>query len=492
MKTPWRVGKVSTENELLVVSFTSLGAVLLLVELNPTPKILHLCRVNSDPSLTENEKRNGFLDFLASLKRKKYPRVALVWSDGMTHRQMSMPGMPSEDLEKAFAWELKKKYYYNPDENYFGFNEVMPVEGAEGPENLYNIFYCDKTSASSKLSFVQELGLEIRSLVPGQAALASFVGQTVPTPEGDVLVCEMDGTVVRILVVRENKNMLVRQITLGSQELHFTDEVLGKVAEEIRKTIDFYEGQKYFRPVTKIVLTGAVEDAQRVNDFLSRQLQTKVLLPVIDPTLHSGLNEEDQNLLQSQSGLFAAALGAVFVDDESMNLVPDDIKTKNRQRRMHRWLNLALLGVGGIFFLIFVGTAANTHFMKEQAKGLEKEYNHINEKKKVFEAVLTDEKVRRLVYKGSVYSPSLLKELSLRTPAIIALDEMQYSRADGTVILRGQVNDAKRESLKSVTQYATTLSESQFFLSATVSNSSRDEENKVLIFEITCVLRGLL
>ncbi len=487
------VKKSSKDNELLTVAFTSHGATLLHVELGvPHPKILHYSVIHLDPSMTENERRNAFLNFLSSIKTKNYPRVAITWSDGMTFRQLNMPGMPPEDLQKAFDWDLKKKYYYNPDENHFGYSEVMEVEGTEGPEKLFNVFYCDKKFVGLRLSFIQGLGLEIRSLVPGQAALANFIGAAEPTAENDVLVCDLEETLVRILVVRENRNMLVRQVTLAAHEFNLTDEILVKIAEEIKKTIDYYESQKHFRPVTKVVLVGNVEDGERIHQFMAQHIETKIVWLNMEPFLSSALSAEDKNYLLSHPGVAAAGLGAVFLEEENINLVPDDIKTKNRERRLHQWLNIGLVGLGLTLSLVVGGAMANLNLMKSQIKILQNEHDKIEEKKKALETILDKEKVRRAVFKGEIYSPSLLKELSYRTPAVITLSELQYNRRDETLVLQGRITDAKRESIKSVSQYATNLSECSFFTSATVSNTNQDEESKTIQFEVTCVVKGLL
>lgn len=485
--------KRAVDNESLVLHFTHFGAMFLHLNLSAgRPEILHFSLVKVDPSMTEREKRNGFLDFLMLLKIKKYPRVEIVWADGMTFRQLEIPPMPPDDLMRAIEWDLKKQYYYNPEENLIGFSEVMEVEGAEGPEKLFSVFYCEKNAASARLSFVQNLGLEIQAMIPSQVALANFVSEAHPLPEHDVLICEMDGPLVRILITRDNRAMLVRQVTLGPQEISFTDEILMKITEEIKKTIDFYESKKNFRSVGKVVLTGMLEDEERVHAFLSRHMEAQVTRVDIESYLSGELDEEDKQFAKNNAGLFAAALGSVFFKEDTINLVPADIKTKNKEKRFQRWLNLALVGTAFLLFVVFLSMTAITRFVTSRMRILEKEYEEINRKKNIFESVLGMEKTRRAFFEGEVYSPALFKELSYRTPAIIMLNEMQYDRQEATLILRGEISDTSGENTKSVTQYAANLSESPFFTSVVVSNTYRDEEKKSLQFEVRCAVKGLL
>ncbi len=486
-------GKNSADNELLTVAFTSQSITLLHLELGvPRPKILRYSVIRQDASTSESERKTSIVDFLSSLKNKRFPDVAVTWSDGMTFRQLNMPKMPIEDLEKAFFWDLKKKYYYNQDENYFGYSEVMSVEGAESAEKLYNVYYCDKKSAAIWLSFVQNLGLEIRSLVPGQASLACFVAEAEPTPESDVLICELEDGLLRILVVRENHNMMVRQVVLGAAEPHLTDEILTKITDEIKKTIDFYESQKYFRPVEKVVMVSDAGDMERVHQFMTQHLDTKVVPLNIEPFLSSALKPDQKNYLINHPSVVASGLGAALLGDGRINLVPEEIKKKNRQRRSNKLLNFSLFGLGFLLFLVVVGATLHSDTLKAKLDIFKKQSQEIDEKKKSFESILYKEKARRRLFKGEIYFPSLLKELSYRTPTPITLTDIDYSAQAGNLTLRGQISDVTRESAKNVTQYATNLTDSPFIASAAVTSSYQDEEKKLLQFEIVCDVKALL
>jgi len=63
----------------------------------------------------------------------------------------SLPEMPQEDLVKALEWDLKKKFFFNSEENLFGFKEAAAVEGEGGAEKIYTVFYCENKTALPRL-----------------------------------------------------------------------------------------------------------------------------------------------------------------------------------------------------------------------------------------------------------------------------------------------------------------------------------------------------
>ncbi len=488
-----KTSKKSTDNDLVVIEWSVEGAVLSLLDMGGAqPKIKRFSRVRFDGNTTESEKQNAYAQFLSTIVAKQRPRTILCWSDGVTFRQISLPEMPHEDLMKAFDWELKKKYYFNPEENLFGYKEAMPVDGEEGPEKLYSVFYCENKVALPRLDFALTLGLDIQAVLPTQAALARFAAVMEPNPEKDSLICELTDVSARILTVRGDRNMLVRNVVLtGTEEGVLTDNVLSRVSEEIRKTIDFYEGQKFARPISKVVFVGAGCETARLLDFMGPKLNVPVLCPVLDNFISGSIDETDKNTVLSHPGILAASMGAALMPDDTLNLVPGDIKTKNRRTKMNRWLNLGLIGLGAVLFIVGSFTALRFQWTTTQIGAYRAEYDKLNESRQVLESLLNRSRVRRVTLKGSVPIYALLKDISLRTPGLIVLRQLQFNRLDDTITLTGELMDAKKESAKTVTQFATSLSESLFFQSATVTRSDQDDENKVIRFEINGVLKGL-
>jgi hypothetical protein len=463
---------------------------LMLVDMSG-PKIKRFARLGFDSAMTESEKKGAWAQFFSALPSKVLPRAVLCWPDGMTFRQLSLPPMPNEDLVKAIDWDLKKKYYYEPEENLLGYKEALTIDGEEGPEKLYSIFYCENKTALPRIDFAFQLGLDVQGLIPTPVALARFCAASDPTPDKDVLICDLTDGVARIIAVRGEEAMLVRNVPLGAFEGTLTDEMLAKAAAETAKTIDFYESQKYARPIGKVYFTGALAQPVRILDAMTPKFGVPVSVPSVEKYLSGALDEADKLSALSEPGAFASAIGTVLSPDDSLNLVPMEIKTKNRRGKMTRLLNLGLVGFALLLASVLGLVALQLNLGSGRIDSLHKEFGKLNESRAVLENMLSRSRVRRETLKGDIHFYALLKDLSLRTPGTIVIQGLQYNRPDSTLVITGYVTDAKRDSQKIVTQFSTSLSESIFYTSAAVSRNEADEANQTVRFEIGAVVKGL-
>lgn len=483
----------SSDTEIITFDFTPFGAVLthLDITIAGSPKIKRYAYLEIDPALTEAEKKNAYMSFIAAEGTKKFPKIMISLALGMTFRQLTLPEMPHEDLIKAFTWELKKKFFFNPEDNHLGFVEAIEVDGVEGKEKLYDIFYCEKKVVDEPLGFVEALGLEIESMMPGQAVLGAYVHLIEPAQDQDVIICEVFETVARMIVVRNGKVMLFRNVILGQSGAGVTDEVLEKVAQELRVTADYYESQKHSRPIGKILFAGGGYEVVHLHDFMSKKLPTKIVLPNLDPYLSEDIDKESREFILGHPGLFATALGLSLLVDQTMNFVPEDIKTKNQFKKNNYFLTLGLIGLGLIFVLIIGLSLLNIQWMKGHLVELHKQHAEISTRKEALQAMIAESRVRRSARKGNIPIQSLLKDLSIRTHALAVLSEVQYNRQDGALKIFGEVvPDSKRDMMKIVTQYVTNLSESAFCSAAKLANSTQDNPDSPLKFEILCDVKG--
>ena len=484
--------KNPSENELVVVEWADSDSLLFLhLDVSDSPRIKRFSRLKFDASMTDTDRRTAYAQFLKPISQKNHPKTILSWSEGMTFRQVSLPPMPKEDLSKALDWELKKKFYFNAEENLLGHTEVMDIEGEEGPEKLYSIFYCENKIALPRLDLAFSLGLQVQALTPGPVALAYFASTLEKISDKDILVCELRDNMARIVAARGKDVMLLRNVSLPVTDGTWTDEILGRVGDEVRKTVDFYEGQKHSRPLAKVFFVGERCEPARILDFMTPKIGIPVVVPPLEDYLSGSLDAADKDLALSQPGLFASSLGASLTPEDSLNLVPADVKVKNRRGRMNRLLNFGLIGFALVLSLVIGVTAIQLKWTTGHLKTMRTELEKLNENKTVLEAVLARSRVRRSALKGSVPIYALLKDLSLRTPGVIVLRQVQFSRQDSTFVIMGDIMDAKKESSKTVQQFVTSLGESLFYASATVANTQEDETTRRLKFQIDTSVRGL-
>ena len=485
-------GRSAADTELVVIDWSEDGSLLLHVDVSGNPRILHYVRLKFDSAMTLTDRRGAYVQFLSTVSQKKLPKAILCWSEGMTFRQLQLPTMPPEDLLKALDWDLKKKYYFNKEENLLGYRDVMAVEGEEGSERLFSVYYCENKVAMPRLDFIFGLGLQVQAVIPGPVALAHLAStDTTAGTDKDALICELRENMARIVVAYGNNTMLVRNIPMTVSDGTVSDEALGRVAEEIKKTIDFYEAQKYSRPIAKAIFVGEKCDSVRILDFMTPKLGVPVSVPAYDGYFSGTLDSAEREWAVSQPGCFSAAIGAALAPDDTMNLVPMDVKIMNRQRRLSRLLNLALVGFGLILALLTGFTAIQGNWTQSRLLAIRKDQDVLKSEEKVMHELFDRSRIHRSAIKGDAPLYALLKDLGARVHGSMVFKTIEFSRADDSLILTGEIIDPKRDGQKTVTQFATTLNESPFFSNATVANQQEDEAAKTLTFEINATVKGV-
>ncbi len=484
--------KSPADSELIVIDWAEDSSLLLHLDVSGTPRIKRFAHLKFDPSMSLTDRRAAYSQFLSGIPKKNLPKAVLCWSEGMTFRQLQLPAMPQDDLLKALDWDLKKKFYFNKEENLLGYKDVMEVEGEEEPERLFSIYYCENKTALPRLDFVFGLGLQVQMLIPGPMAMAYHAASGGPADaDKDVLVCELKENLVRIVVARGNNSMMVRNVSLFVPDGVWTDAVLEKVAEELRKTIDFYESQKYARPISKVLLGGERSGSVQVLDLLAARLHMAVIVPPVEGYLSGALDAADRERATAQPGLFMTAIGAAMAPDNTMNLVPMDVKIKNRQGRLNRLLNLGLAGFGLVLIFLAVFTAVQLNWTTTRQAALRSELDVLNANQKVLQSLLDRSRVHYSALKGDVPLHALMKDISLRAPSAIVFKRVQFNRQEGSMTVSGECLDAKRDGSRSVSQFVTSLGESPFFSSVNVTSQQEDEATKALTFEIAADLKGI-
>ncbi len=483
--------KNPADNRLFVFDFSFFGITILFLEIETSgPKIKSFFQTPENVS-TDEEKLKTAADYVNSLGLKDKPRAVVNWGDGVTFRQMTLPPLPAEDLKQALAWDLKKKFFFNPEESLLGFQEVMNLAGPESAEKLLSAFYCEKKTAGAKLQWLEDMGFEIQSLVPWQAALARFLAAASQDTEHDVSVCDISERAARILIVRQAKVMLSRQVSLEGGKASLSSETLGKIAEEVKKSVEFYESQKYSKPVSKLVFTGVLTDPAGLEGFMGKNFEIKLIFPNAAPFISPSLGEEKKKFIAEHGWVFAPALGAALVQEGGLNLVPDEIRRRNAQKKNEKLLQTAWIGAAVILCLLLLVMWLRVVALGARIKSMDREWEKIQSSKKFLEDIAFRENVRHGAMKNDLAYAALLRELGRLTPSVFALQEARFSRPGGLLVLTGESYESGKENLKLTTKFVNTLSESPFFKNVTLVGTTQETKEQKFHFEIHCVLKGV-
>ena len=375
------------------------------------PQLAH--QLTRENALTDEQKLKGAADYVYSLGLKDKPHAVVNWGDGVTFRQITLPPLPAEDMKQALSWDLKKKFFFNPEENLLGFQEVMNLEGRDSAEKLLSAFYCDKKPVAAKLQWIEDMGFEIQGLIPWQAALARFLATVSQDPEHDVLVCDVAGGAWRILVVRQSKVMLSRQVPLRTDAEPLSEEALEKIVEEIKKSVEFYENQKYSQPISKIAFTGAISNPAVLEEFMGKRFEMKMIFPAANFFASSFLEEEKKKFLSEHGAVLASAIGAALVREDGLNLVPEEIRRRNAQKKNEKILQAAWIASAAILCLFLLMMWLRVMALGVRIKSTDMAWEKIESSRILLDDIAFRESVRHGAMKNDLAYAALLKSLEI-------------------------------------------------------------------------------
>jgi Tfp pilus assembly protein PilN len=268
-------------------------------------------------------------------------------------------------------------------------------------------------------------------------------------------------------------------------------QALGKIAEEIKKSVDFYESQKYSKPVSKVFFTGVFPGSSAMEEFMAKSFEMKLVFPNVASFMSASLGEEKKKVLTERAGVFISALGAALTREESLNLVPEEIRRKNTQRKNEKLLQIMFIAVASVLCLVLFFMWIRVAALGARIQSTNKEWDKIQSYRKLLDDVAFREDVRRNAMKNDLAHAALLKELANSTPSLVVLQQVRFSRADGSLVLVGEVHDVGKENVRLTAKFVNNLTGSVFFKNVTLANTTQETKDQRFRFEIRCVVKGV-
>lgn len=488
------------------------------------------------------EKKEALRAKLPPFDPKFPPEVKVTWEEGMVFRQVVLPDMPDADLKKALQWELREKYFLNEDENLIGSECAMSLAHPDGAtEKFFSVFYCDKKAATEKIDLVTALGLQVSALVPGQAALAQVLGNF-EEADKDLLICDIGFANARILALHQKKNTLSRTVLLGGQALtemmtgsfaendqkrQFTIEeaeqlkvtegcqnpqapyiglvrpYLDKMAAEIKRSVDYYEGQKYAKPISKVIFSGGGSNLKGLTGFMKSFLGIPVETPDPADFFSSRMAEDQKKNTQEEIGSLLALLGAADFDTSSpLNLLPREIKFKEREKNKMMYLRIAAFASVILVSYLTVSTIFEIKVTRSKLRATTVQLQEISRVLDFLGSIQSQDRVMRSALKNDLSHPALFKTLSFLTPEAVTIEEMTYTRETSTLLVTGSMSASGRANVKVIAQFISELQKTAFFKEVTLMRTFKEvsseggeqasTKSSKLQFELKCLTKGQL
>ncbi|MDD5131832.1 MAG: type IV pilus assembly protein PilM [bacterium] len=475
----------------LDIGTTSIKAVVLKESVSSVAVIDY--RIEEFPLSTEKKENvpleivlEGLRKCLEGINFKKMKIVTVVSGQRVSVRKVLIPHMPKEELLEAIKWEAKEHIPF-PVENaaldYHIIGEVTD-KGAKKIELL--VVAVEKFVIDQHLSLLQNVQIRPASVTVTPFALAEVLRKSDYLKTDEALAVVRSGADTTAINIFSGENLVFnREIPLGGNSLtramvgtlisdsgqvdldinqaeilkkdwgipdeknpqQLTPEIsslqiaplmrpiLERLANEIRRSLDYYREESRGKRVSKVVLLGGNAELKGLQEFLNSALGLTVEICHPLRNLELEMPEERKKELDQLSPRLAIAMGASLQGTKGINLLPQEIK--EQATKTARSAMAAVIGFLIVF--IFSMVYASLHMtLRTYEKVIESNQTALNDLKQqvarayelqqLKEKMTTRRNLINLLMMGNPRWVELLKALSNLTPRRIILEEVVFQK----------------------------------------------------------------
>jgi Tfp pilus assembly protein PilN len=287
------------------------------------------------------------------------------------------------------------------------------------------------------------------------------------------------------IIVFKNKAIFIRSIPIGAQHLIKERPLYEKkFAEEIKKSLDAYQGEDVEKLPNALLVTGAIEEL----GFLETALKNSVYQPIRMSSYLKGMSfgEPAARLASAASGASFLNLAACLIssDELKVDLLPEEIKLRKVVEERGKDLIKSGVLVLTVFLLTVFILISKIYFMNAYLKKLDERYDSLY---KQVESLEKDSikigLIRNYITKRG-YSLEVLSELYNVAPEGLKLDEIRFDD-QGKLSIRGMADAMSR-----VFALLENMEKGKYFKEVKTKYTTKRKEGakEITDFEINCLL----
>ncbi|MBA4416318.1 MAG: hypothetical protein C0392_00180 [Syntrophus sp. (in: bacteria)] len=384
-------------------------------------------------------------------------------SQDILKKTFTIPVLPKEELKEALNWSASKIVSSPLEEMIYECTVLGDVK--ERDIRKQEVFFAGarKEFVGSILSVFDEAGFSKVALLTDIAF--TYLPVVDKSPESSVGVIDIGGRQTSIYVFSGKRLMFARETMTASESFSdalisgfvfsyeeaeeykthkgLTEESAGflglpldRLSGEIRRTFNVYAQRYPEKPVKKFFITGRGSK-----------------MPNLLPKLREHFIEEIQ-YLTAMPGIedeFLPAYSLCAYGDSFINLLPPEIRLKEKEAAYGKWARIGSVGVFGVLFFL---SMEHWNELNKLGNALTIEMNSLSQKRNELNALggkvsssyhkevlaMADE-----VRKKDVMFVTLMKYLSSRLPREVYLKEVDF---DGYRKIEGVTKDNQKDALQ--------------------------------------------
>ncbi len=397
-----------------------------------------------------------------------------------TCRYLKIPSINPQEIERISCLQAARYFPYPAVELVTGYQLIHTDK--EGYSHI-NLLIAHKDVIEHCIRLFKELKAQKQVIALSSYGLCNLYNYIYPQAQPHpVIIVDIDSQLVELAIVSSKKVLFSRSFGLSRVQANWENILI----DEIKKTCNAYLKEVFSEPVGKIIIFNT---GQALKDFVE-VVAKKAFLPVEVLSCADKLkfsNHLSTGILNSEnsfSSIFGLGLEAI---EDSLNLLPQDIKNRLRNNSLKREQSKIILLILGAVLIFALGIAKNLDNKTRYLVMLKEELNRAAKETKPVEDM--DKKLRFMEGPGrqTLSVLRILYELHRIIPGQIYLTNFSYE-GNNQVILHGEAPE-----LEAVFVFVSQLEKSpefkDFDIRVKYASQKRAQSNEVIDFEIICSKR---
>lgn len=489
--------------------------------------------------ITQTNRETQLLSFINSFIKTnsitaKNIYLAVSHSQDMVIKQLVLPQLPREELLDAVKWQVKEEVPFSLDTaciEWQPIREYTDEDGAKKSElvvviakremidncllimckcgltvqgislspfsyvniltrHLKKVALCAVLDIGDKESVVgvyQDGNLSfVRKLTFSSNGLTQYLSGTLVSDKGKVTLSYEDAENIKIRVgIPKDDGQAITDLIMPMQIISLMRPLLEALARDLKLSFDYFSSHFNSDKISTLYVTGQGASLKNLYEYLSKELNIAVeSLPFPECLV---IEEKDKERIGNNQNQLNNALAAGLAKENSINLLPTEIKQQRKEYVEKAFLRVTIFTVGviALFFLFIAKFQVNDYKKRVSAAKLHlSAITHIkdlNQNIKERNALLTATQKTRVPVEG------LLKIISVLIPKEVTLRELLIDQQADSLVLRGIVFDGENNAKVVLTNFMQQLENTSFAYESNLVFSRRTEG--VEQFEIRCNLR---
>ena len=415
----------------------------------------------------------------------KNPYIAsTVTSNLVITKNIEIPSVDPKEIREIINLQAGRHTPYSRDEIIIDYLDVGTHKNTY-TKILLVIVAC--SVIKRQFEVVGKAGLRLEKVFFAPEGLGRSTARMlgIDTANSPASVVNVDENFTDFAVVYKNKLIFERSIPIGIQQLMEDKDHNGMAfAEELKKSLETYQGENIDRSPDSLVITGAIEELPGIDPILNEVIRIPIkivpymrMLPLKDDVSKAVSGAKRMSFLN----IIASLVG---IEENRISLVPADVKLRRSIEERGKELITTGVFVFTAFILLCMILVSNIYFKTAYLKNLTTKYQALNQEAQKLECSFSMVSLVRNYLSNRGYSLEILAELHSITPINLELDDIRLDD-QGRLSLKGT-----GESMSTVFSFVEAMGKSKYFKDVKTKYTSKRKEGAkdVADFEITAIL----